>query len=91
MCNRLDSGQVVYCQKDLKMTSLTSSPGLWHNLAALFTFPVNADIRNSVPDHSEENRRAEQDMFRDMIWSNTEAFSSELDDYYRMHLCRGGR
>jgi hypothetical protein len=78
------------------MMLLTSTLSLWHNLAAVFIFPASATAKKyvskhtSVPGHSNESRHAEQDVLCDMIWSNPEAFSSELDFYYRMHLCRGG-
>lgn len=71
------------------MMSLTASPSIWQKLAALFAFPVRATA--PVVEHSEENRKAEQDVFNDMIWSNTGAISSELGAYYMMHMCGGRR
>ena len=69
--------------------SLTASPRIWHKLAALFAVPVRATA--SVVEHSEEDRKAEQDVFRDMVWSNTGAISSELGAHYMMHMCGGRR
>lgn len=73
------------------MMSLTASPSIWHKLAALFAFPAKAAMVDPATKHTEENRKAEQDVFKDMIWSNTGAISSELGAYYMMHMCGGRR
>ncbi len=73
------------------MMSLTASPDIWHKFAALFAHPTNAVVADPVANQPEENRKAEQDVFNDMIWSNPDAISSELGAYYMMHMCGGRR
>ncbi len=69
------------------MATYTLFPNIWRILGKnLFTPSASPDSKHSDRDNAEEIRRAERDCVRDMIWSNPEAFSSELD--FQALACR---
>lgn len=73
------------------MMSLTASPGIWHKITAMLTLPANMAATNPIPEHSDGERKAEQDVLNDMLWSNPGAISSELGAFYMMSMCGGRR
>jgi hypothetical protein len=72
----------------MEMT-LTSFPSSWQKLRALSNLFAGATAKTSDSEQFTETRRAAQQVICENIWSNPEAFSSELEVYYQAHLCRG--
>ena len=62
---------------------------MWQKLRALSEIHTVASIGTSDTARFMETRRAAQEVLFDNIWSHSEAFSSDLDVYYRTNLCRG--
>ena len=73
------------------MMSLVSSPTLWDKLAALFARPATAAPADPGANQPEQDRKAEQDVLNDMVWSNPGAISSELGASYMISMCGGRR
>jgi hypothetical protein len=71
------------------MATLTFSPSIWCGLAALFPLTAKSSRKEVVSDRSPEDRRAERDLFKEMIWNRPEAFSSEHGACYMLDGIHG--
>ncbi|WP_171103044.1 hypothetical protein [Ruegeria sp. HKCCD7255] len=71
------------------MASHTMSPSIWTVFGGLFGWTKKAfpDTRN--PRSADNDLHAERDYINDVIWSNPDAFSSELDVQNMMSLYPG--
>jgi hypothetical protein len=66
------------------MATLTFSSHIWHGFAVIFTSTAKSHNTEAAPKRSTEHRRAEQDLIKEMMWSNPEAFQSEQDAHYML-------
>ncbi|UWQ07008.1 hypothetical protein [Aliiroseovarius crassostreae] len=71
------------------MTSLTHAPSFWERLTgAMFSQPRPDRNRDRRPP-SQEERKAERDILRDMMWSNPDACATESDLQNMLHMYPG--
>ena len=73
------------------MISLTVSPNMWHRLAALFAFAAHPIMPDAAAAPSDETRKAEQEVYHDMIWSNPGVIASELGACHMILMCGSRR
>ncbi len=81
----LELGRHHKLRKGLKMTTLSFSSYIWHRFAAIFNTTARSHDAEANHEFSAEQRTAEQDLIKDMMWSNPETFSSELSALYIFH------
>ena len=68
------------------MASHTQSPSLWNSVSNLFGRLAKYYDTRTQPTPSMDDLRAEREFLNELIWSNPDAFSSELDIQNMMHL-----
>jgi hypothetical protein len=61
------------------MSAFTLSPNIWTTLGNLFTGTAKKDRPPARCQETDECRQAERDCIRDMVWSNPDAFTNEMD------------
>lgn len=71
------------------MTSFALRPSLWKRASLWVSGQAQTDRKHQIRDQEHLIRKAERDLVNDMIWSCPEAFSSDLDVQYMMHMHRG--
>ncbi|WP_282021813.1 hypothetical protein [Ruegeria faecimaris] len=71
------------------MASHTMSPSIWTVFGGLFSWTERAFPKTRKPRPTANDLHAERDYINDVIWSNPDAFSSELDVQNMMNLYPG--
>ena len=71
------------------MASHTMSPSIWTVFGGLFGWTKGACPETRKPQPTANDLHAERDLINDVIWSNPDAVSSELDVQNMMSLYPG--